>query len=227
MLSRLIVEASSFAPKIDGLILLVLILVGFWFVVSEVAFFGLLWKFRAKPGRKSQYLTGHEKRIKRWITIPHGLILVCDIVIVIAALRVWYDVKMQLPPANYEIRIIGQQWAWIFQQPGADGKLDTKDDITTINTLHVVVDKTYQFQLQSRDVIHDFSVPVFRLKQDAVPGRTITGWFKPTKLGTFDIQCAQLCGIGHGVMVGKVIVQTAAEHAAWVARHTPGASASS
>lgn len=227
MVSWLIVEASSFASSIDGLILLVLVLVGFWFLVAEFALFGLMWKFKAKPGRKSQYLTGHEKHIKRWITIPHGLVLLCDIVIVVVALRVWYQVKMQLPPANYEIRVIGQQWAWIFQQPGADGKLDTKDDILTTNTLHVVLDKTYQFQLQSRDVIHEFSVPVFRLKQDAVPGRTITGWFKPTKLGTFDIQCTLLCGIGHGVMRGRIIVQTAAQHAAWVAQHTPSASTSS
>ncbi len=227
MLSSLLPEASSFASQIDGLILLVLVLVGFWFLVAEGIFFGLIWKFRAKgDGRKGQYLTGHEKHVKRWITIPHALVLVCDVVIVIAAIRVWYNVKMQLPPADYEIRIIGQQWAWVFQQPGADHKLDTKDDITTTNDLHVVVDKTYQFQLQSRDVVHSYSVPVFRLKQDAMPGRTITGWFKPTKTGTFDIQCTQICGIGHGVMVGKLIVQTPAQHAAWVAKNTPAAASS-
>ncbi len=221
MVDRLIQEASSFAGHIDGLILLVLILVGFWFLVAEGIFFGLIWKFRAKPGQKSQYLTGKEKRIKRWITIPHGLVLVCDVVIIIAAIRVWYNVKMQLPPADYEIRVVGQQWAWVFQQPGADGKLDTDDDITTTDFLHVIKGKTYQFKLQSRDVVHSFSVPDFRLKQDAVPGRTITGWFTPTKTGTFDIQCAEICGIGHGVMEGQMIVQDSTEHAAWIAGQHP------
>jgi cytochrome c oxidase subunit 2 len=62
---------------------------------------------------------------------------------------------------------------------------------------------------------------VFRLKQDAVPGRVIVGWFEATKTGTFDIQCAEMCGIGHGLMPGRIIIESAAEHAAWVKQNTP------
>jgi cytochrome c oxidase subunit 2 len=59
-------------------------------------------------------------------------------------------------------------------------------------------------------------VPVFRLKQDAIPGRVITGWFKPTKTGEFDIQCVEMCGIGHGIMGARIFVETEEQHQAWL-----------
>lgn len=214
-------QASSYAADIDNLILLILAIVGIWLVVVEGMFFYLIWKFRAKDGRKSRYITGKEKYLKRWVNISHSLVLVCDVFIIIGAIRVWYNVKQHLPEAEAEIRIIGQQWVWIFQHPGSDNVLDTDDDIFTTDNLYVKNETTYHFHLQSRDVVHDFSVPVFRLKQDAVPGRTITGWFRPTLTGTFDIQCAELCGIGHGVMYGRINVQDAAAHSAWVAANSP------
>ena len=85
-------QASTYAASIDNLILLVAVLVGVWFFLAEGVFFWLIWKFRAKPGEKTQYLTGKEKHIKKWITIPHALVLVCDVFIVIGAVRVWYNV---------------------------------------------------------------------------------------------------------------------------------------
>jgi cytochrome c oxidase subunit 2 len=221
MIERMVLQASSYAASIDGLIMLILVLVGFWFILAEGMFFWLIWKFRARPGVKSQYITGKEKHLKRWVTIPHALVLVCDVFIIIGAVRVWHDVKQQLPEADYTVRVIGQQWAWVFQHPGEDAELDTADDIYTTDDLYVQNDRTYHFQLTSRDVLHDFSVPTFRLKQDAVPGRTITGWFHPTRAGTYDIQCAEICGIGHGVMAGRINVQDESEHAAWIAANSP------
>ena len=221
MIDRLLLQASSFAADIDGLILLVTVLVGFWFLLAEGIFFWLIWRFREKPGVKTQYITGKEKHLKRWITIPHGLVLICDVFIIIGAVQVWYKVKQQLPEPDYTVRVIGQQWAWVFQHPGQDNELDTSDDIYTTDDMYVENEKTVHFQRTSRDVLHDFSVPVFRLKQDAVPGRTITGWFHATKAGTYDIQCAEICGIGHGVMAGRINVQSASEHAAWIAEHSP------
>jgi cytochrome c oxidase subunit 2 len=221
MIERMVLQASSYAASIDGLIMLILVLVGFWFLLAEGMFFWLIWKFRAKPGVKSQYITGKEKHLKRWVTIPHALVLVCDVFIIIGAVRVWHDVKQQLPQADYTVRVIGQQWAWVFQHPGEDGELDTADDIYTTDDLYVRNDRTYHFQLTSRDVLHDFSVPTFRLKQDAVPGRTITGWFHPTRAGTYDVQCAEICGIGHGVMAGRIHVQAESEHDAWIAANSP------
>ncbi len=221
MIQSMVQQASSYAADVDGLIMLIAVLVGFWFILAEGMFFWLIWKFRAKDGQKSQYITGKEKHLKRWITIPHALVLVCDVFIIIGAVNVWYKVKQHLPEPDYEIRVIGQQWAWVFQHPGEDGQLDTDDDIFTTDDMYVEHDKTIHFKLTSRDVLHDFSVPVFRLKQDAVPGRSITGWFRATDTGTFDIQCAEICGIGHGVMYGRIHVQDATEHNAWIAANSP------
>lgn len=216
-MERFLIQASTYAGSIDGVIMLVAVLVGFWFLLAEGIFFWLIWKFRARPGEKSQYLTGKEKHIKRWITIPHALVLVCDVFIIIASVRVWYNVKQQLPEADSTIRVIGQQWAWTFQHPGNDNELDTDDDIYTVGDLHVEVDKTYHFRLESRDVLHSFSVPVFRLKQDAIPGRSITGWFQATDTGEYDVQCAEICGIGHGIMAARIHIEDAQAHAQWIA----------
>lgn len=217
MIERYIEQASTYAAEIDNLVLLVGVLVGFWFVLVEVVFFGLIIAFREKPGVKAEYITGEEKHQKRWVGIPHELVLVCDVVIIIAAVRVWVNVKQTFPPAEETVRVIAQQWAWSFVHPGKDGKLDTADDIKTVDELHVKVGTTYHFKLEARDVLHSFSVPVFRIKQDAIPGRVITGWFKATKTGVHDIQCTEICGIGHGLMPGRIVIQTKGEYDSWVA----------
>ncbi len=213
-------SASTFSGDIDGLVLLVTVLCGVWFFATQVTFFWLMWRFRARDGVKSQYITGKEPHLKKWINIPHTLILVCDIVIIVAAVRVWTKVKQTLPPPDDTIRVVGQQWTWSFQHSGADTTLDTADDVWTSDSLHVAEGKTYHFLLESKDVLHSFFVPVFRLKQDAIPGRIITGWFKATRSGTYDILCAEICGIGHGIMGGRIVIESPEQHASWVQQHS-------
>jgi cytochrome c oxidase subunit 2 len=225
MIERYIEQASTYAADIDGLVLLIGLLVGFWFVLVEVIFFGLIVAYRKRPGVRAEYISGEEKHEKRWIAIPHELVLLCDVVIIIAAVRVWVDVKQTLPPAQETVRVIAQQWAWSFVHSGPDGKLDTADDIKTVDDLHVKVGTTYHFKLEARDVLHSFSVPVFRLKQDAIPGRVITGWFKATKTGVHDIQCTEICGIGHALMPGRIHIQSESDYAAWMSSHTATAAA--
>ena len=220
MIEHYLDAVSSYAADIDNLITLVAVLVGFWFLVAEGVFFWLIVKYRERAGVRALYVTGEEKEEKRWITIPHMLVLVCDVFIIIGSVRVWYDVKQHMPDTDETVRVIAQQWAWTFVHPGPDGKLDTSDDITLVDELHLQVDKTYKFELMSKDVLHSFSIPVFRLKQDAIPGRMITGWFLPQKTGTYDIQCAEMCGIGHGLMPAQVIIESADGHAAWMSQHT-------
>ena len=219
MIERYLPAASTYASDIDGLILLIAVLVGFWFVLCELVLFGFIFLYRRRDGVKAGYVTGEEPELTRWIHWQHYLIIVCDIFIIWGAVRVWYDVKQDLPPADHTVRIIAQQWAWTFVHPGADGELDTPDDITTIDELHVQVGKLYHYQLEARDVLHSFSVPVFRLKQDAIPGRVITGWFEPTLTGSYDIQCAEICGIGHGIMGARIVIEGPEQHAAWVGQH--------
>ncbi|MEM7433959.1 MAG: cytochrome C oxidase subunit II [Myxococcota bacterium] len=216
MIGSLVPVGSSFAGDIDSLIALVAVFVGFWGLLAYIMFFFLIFRYRRKEGTRAQYVTGEEKNLKRWISWPHAAIIVCDLVIVFMAVMVWYNIKQRLPEADATVRIVAQQWAWNFVHPGPDGVLDTDDDIDTFNELHVQEGLTYQYELVSKDVLHDFSVPVWRLKQDAIPGRIMKGWFKPTMTGTFDIQCAEMCGIGHGIMGARVVIETPEEHAAWV-----------
>ncbi len=220
MLSRYIEAASSYAADVDNLIWLILVIVGVWFVIAQAIFFGFIIRFAKKDGQRAKYVAGEAKHEKKWVAYPHYAVLIFDVVIIVAAMKVWQTVKLTMPQADATVRVIVQQWAWTFVHPGLDGKLDTLDDIRIVDELHVEKDKTYHFELQSRDVLHSFSVPAFRLKQDVVPGRTIKGWFKPTMAGGFDIQCAEMCGIGHGIMAARVIIETADQHAAWMKANT-------
>ena len=217
MMELLVEPVSTYAGDIDFLILMVTVVVGFWFLASEAMFFWLLWKYRFQDGKLAQYITGNEPELKRWITIPHALIIVCDLFLIVGAVKVWYDIKQDLPPASQTVRVIAQQWAWTFQHPGADGKLDTDDDILMVDEMHIQANTLYHYKLQSLDALHSFSIPVFRLKQDAIPGREITGWFEATKTGEFDIQCTEMCGIGHGIMGAKLVIESPEQHAAWIA----------
>lgn len=216
MMELFIENVSSYGGQIDNLILVIAILAGFWFFVAEGVFFYFVFKFRAKKNKKAQYITGEKKEEMKWITIPHMLILLCDIVIVVFAVNAWYTVKQDLPKADETVRVIGHQWSWRFIHPGEDHKLGTDDDVETVDELHLMKDKVYHFKLESADVLHSFAIPKFRFKQDAVPGRVITGWFKPIKEGRFDIQCAEICGIGHGIMAANLIVESEVSHIAWL-----------
>lgn len=221
MIDQYVESASTFAGDIDGVILLILAIVGFWFLLAQAVFFGLIFKFMAKPGVKAQYISGEKAHEKRWVAIPHYATLVFDVIIVVMAVKVWHEVKINLPQADSTVRVIAQQWAWTFVHPGPDNVLDTPDDISVVDELHVEMGKTYHFELTSRDVLHSFSVPVFRLKQDAIPGRIIKGWFKATQTGQFDIQCTEICGIGHGIMPARIVIESDSQHRLWNQANTP------
>src|SRR5581483_1478308 len=221
MIGKYLESASSFSGDIDNLVYWILLIVGFWFLLAEGVFIGLIIKYTHVEGVKAQYVSGEDPKEKRWVTLPHYATLVFDVIILVAALKVWTEVKIEQPPIDEKISVTAQQWAGTFTQAGPDGKLDTPDDIRTVDELHVEKGKVYGFELTSRDVLHSFSVPVFRLKQDAIPGRVITGWFKPTMKGEFDIQCTEICGIGHAFMPGRIYVEDHYEHQAWVHGNTP------
>lgn len=212
----MITAASSYAKDVDFLILLITVLAGFWFLLAQGVLFYCIFRFSRKKNPKAAYITGEKKEEKKWISIPHMAILLCDVVIVFFAIQTWTTIKMTLPPADETIRVIGHQWSWRFVHPGLDKQLGTEDDIETVDELRLKEGKVYHYKLEAADVLHSFSIPVFRLKQDAVPGRVITGWFKPTKTGVFDVQCAEMCGIGHGIMGARVHIETEAQHNAWL-----------
>ena len=236
ILDKFVPQASTYAEEVDFVWEFIFWTVGVWTIACFGVFFYFIFKFRKKDGVKAQYITGEEKEQKKWVSIPHMLVLVCDVLVIVFAVNVWYTVKQDIPEDEnaLEIRIIAQQWAWTFVHPGADKKLNTEDDIYTTDELHVTTDQMYIFHLESRDVMHDFSVPVFRLKQDAIPGRVITGWFKTNQTTSekakdehgeyyvpYDIQCAEMCGIGHGIMGASIYIKSREDQQAWLEENSP------
>ena len=206
LISSFVPAASSFAGDIDFLFDIITLIVGIFFILTLATLFYFLLRFPRKEGVKAQYITGEKHSEKVWTHYPHYAIIFLDVIIIGFTIVVLVNVKQTLPPNEDNIRAIGQQWSWSFVHTGTDGKLDTQDDVNTVNDLHVVNGKVYHFELQSRDVLHNFAVPAFRLRQDIIPGRTIKGWFKPTMPGTFDLQCAEICGRGHTMRVAAVTV---------------------
>ena len=210
-------QASATAAKIDSLFDMITITVGVWFILTQGLIVYLLVKFRRGKSPKAQYISGEKHHESRWVHIPHYLVIICDIAIIAITIPLWGELKVNPITPDLKIRAIGQQWSWIFIHPGSDEILDTADDITTVNDLRLLVNKKYHVEMQSRDVIHDLSIPVFRFKQDVIPGRSVLGWFEPTKTGNFSIQCAEMCGVGHGLMAARVQIQTEEEHQKWIA----------
>jgi cytochrome c oxidase subunit 2 len=119
------------------------------------------------------------------------------------------------------VQVTAKQFNWEVLYPGPDGKFETDDDKMIENDLHVPVNEVVRVRLASKDVIHSFFVPQFRLKQDAVPGRVIEVWFQATKPGVYELPCAELCGFGHSGMLGHVTVQTAEDYKAWTKEQWP------
>ena len=217
----IITQASSFAKDIDNLIILIFYITGFWLILAQFIFVYFIVKYRKSKNATASYISGDNPKDKKFIKIADVAIILCDIVIIFFAIVAWYNIKQVIPPPDETIRVVGYQWAWKFVHPGADKQLDTEDDIVTVDELHLRKDALYNYKLQSVDVLHSFSIPAFRLKQDAIPGREILGWFKPIKTGNFDFQCAEICGIGHGVMYATVQVYEDAEYEQWILENSP------
>ena len=113
--------------------------------------------------------------------------------------------------ADLQIAVTGRQWNWIFTYPGKDGKLYTADDIMIDDQnseLHVPVNKNIVFDLKSRDVVHSFFLKNVRLKQDAIPGRTMKRWFNCNKEGRYEIACSEICGMLHSQMRNWLVVDS-------------------
>lgn len=211
------VAASTFARPIDHLILFITLVVGVWFVVAEAVLFYLIFKYRRRKDRGAAYVAGSSRKQMAWVLVPCAAILCFDLAIDSASGRVWDFVKQTHPRAELTIRVQGRQWAWIMTHPGPDGVLDTADDIVALNEIHVPANAVVQFELKSADTLHSLWVPEFRLKQDAVPGRTFRGWFQATRPGQYPVLCAQLCGTAHGLMKGMIVVNSPDDYQNWLA----------
>lgn len=221
MLQWLPENISSYGHQVDHVIQVIYYIVGAWFLLAEGLFLFFILKYRRRSGVTATYQPGTTLRALAWILIPAALVVGFDIGIDIIQGPVWEEIKLKLPSPDQVVRIKGRQFVWECTHPGADGQLDTADDIQTLNQLNVPVNKKIVFHLEAKDVLHSLWLPNLRLKQDAVPGRIIKGWFEAKKEGEYPMACAELCGSGHGVMKGVLRVLSETEYQKWLIENTP------
>lgn len=211
-------SVSTFGPDIDHIYYVVLWITGITFVLTEAALVYFLVRYRHREGRKAHYTHGNNRLEIIWTAVP-AIILVG---LAFTSMGVWARVKSELPSGAVELVVEAKQFEWNITYPGADGMLGTDDDFTKRNELHIPVDQPVIVNLRAEDVIHSFFLPEFRVKQDALPGKNIPVWFEATETGEFALACAELCGIGHYRMGGRVIVHSAADYEAWIQAEVAG-----
>jgi cytochrome c oxidase subunit 2 len=212
------VSASKQAGPIDNLYdLLIILSVPVFVLVTTVVLFSVV-KFRMRPGEENldgPPIHGNTKLEVVWTAIP---------AIVLVALCSWTYVKLtdiEAAQANeMRIDVTGQQFAWTYEYPQAGGKPIRS------TTLYLPKDRPVRFSVKALDVLHDFWVPAFRMKIDAVPGITTRYRVTPNRLGTYPVVCAELCGLGHATMRSTAIVVTPAAFNAWIAKQKAPAGAS-
>lgn len=224
---------SSYGAQIDNLFLIILVITGLTFIGTQVVLVWELTRFadkldaEGKPIRPAHYFHGSQRLELIWTIIP-GAILVF---IALYQMGTWADIKYRssAPRVPALAEVTARQFQWVIRYPGADGRINTPDDLVTINDLHFVKSRknaesgerdqenTALIYLKSSDVIHSFFLPQMRIKQDAVPGLTIPVWFDCDTAGQYELVCAELCGWGHYKMRAKVTVhETREEFQKWL-----------
>jgi cytochrome c oxidase subunit 2 len=203
-------EASKIAPQMDALYFFMVLvsLIGLTVVVLLVVGFSILYNKKRHP--VAIQIEGSTLLEATWTIIPLGLFLVMFVWGALIYFRVY------TPPANsMNIYVVGKQWMWKAEHPGGQHE---------INALHIPTGKPIQLTLISEDVFHSFSIPAFRVKREAIPGRYTTVWFEATTPGTYHLFCTQYCGTEHSHMIGDIVVLTPEDYRKWLASSTSGAS---
>jgi cytochrome c oxidase subunit 2 len=241
------VLASEHGKSVDNLIIYVHWLMIVLFVGWLAYFAYALFRFHRSRNPKADYV-GVKSHASTYI---EGAVAIVEGVLLIGvAVPLWAKSVGGLPPENQStvIQVVAQQFNWNVRYPGKDGKFgrqdmrlvnstnifgvdytdpSAKDDIQRNNEIHVVVNKPVIAYISSKDVIHSFKIIAMRVTQDAIPGMRVPIWFTPTQVGTYQINCAQLCGNSHAAMTGgSMVVETQADFDKWLAAQTPGAATS-
>ncbi len=230
-------DIASNWGSIDFTISLTFWVTGAVFVAVNLFMAYCVYRFRHKAGHKAVYEPENHK-----LEVGLSVVTAIGVMAMLApGLFVW--AQFVTPPEDAtEYEVVGQQWQWSFRYPGNDGQLGTvdtrfisesnpfginpedpngQDDILVKDPeMYLPIGKPVKALLRSKDVLHNYTVPQFRVKMDMVPGMVTYLWFTPEKLGRYDILCEELCGIGHHVMRGRIVVAEQAEYDAWLARQT-------
>ena len=224
--------ASNWA-FIDSTVVITFWLTGVVFIAVVLFMAYCVYRFRHQDNVEVEY-EPENKKLETWLTVGTAVAVAG---LLAPGLFVWGQF-VTVPEGAAEVEVVGQQWQWGFRYPGVDGVFGTtepryvsfenplgldpddpagQDDvIIETDALHLPLDQPVKVLNRSLDVLHDFMVPEFRAKMDMVPGMVTFFWLIPTRVGTFDILCAELCGSGHYAMRGNVIVEEESAFQAWL-----------
>jgi cytochrome c oxidase subunit 2 len=227
---------STHAAAVDNQMNLTLVVAGLAFFLAQVGLGWYIWRFRARGADRASYWHESPKLELTW-TVVTALVFVA---LGIRGNRVWANYYFEDAPRDaITVEVTGQQFAWNVRYAGPDGKfgrtdpaqindalanylgMDPKDpagrdDVTTQNIMAVPVNRPVSVLLRAKDVTHSFFVPHLRVKQDAVPGMAIRTHFTATKTGEYEIACAELCGMQHYKMRGRLLVMDDAGFRDWL-----------
>jgi cytochrome c oxidase subunit II len=209
---------------------------GFVFVAVNLFMAYAVIRYRYRKDKRAAY-EPENKKLEWWLT---GLTTVGIVAMLAPGLFVWAKF-VDVPKDAAVFEVLGQQWHWSYRFPGKDGKLgivdarrvsdknpfgmdpddpNGQDDVLISSPeVHLPVGRPFKALLRSIDVIHNFAVPQFRVKMDLLPGLVTHLWFTPIRTGKFDLLCNELCGTGHFVMRGSVVVEEEAAFQAWLSSH--------
>lgn len=211
---------SSFGGEIDRLFDVIMYMVGFTFIATEVLLAWCILRYSDKSPGKADFSHGNHKLELLWTAVPALALLF----IAFSQMGTWADIKYagSFPDSEYSIdrpmaQVYASQFDWRVRYPDEEGNFEGTDVIESAFDFVVPVDTDVVFRLRSRDVLHSFFVPQLRLKQDAVPGMDIPVWFRAEKTGEYDIICAELCGWGHYKMAGRLRVLEPDDYDSWLA----------
>src|SRR5438046_2248591 len=229
-------NASSHGYQIDHIIEFCHWFMAALFVGWSAFFIYVLIRFR-KGRRPTDDHAGLRSGISTHLEF--SVVLIEAVLLLGFAIPLWARRVNQFPPGKEAllVHVVAQQFSFNYHLPGADGQFARrnvnlvsnsnplgidpndpagKDDIVTTGELHVPVGRPVIAELSSKDVIHDYFIPDMRIAGDAIPGSLIPIWFTPVKTGTYEVICAQLCGLGHYGMKGTLVVDTPQDYQAWL-----------
>ncbi len=203
-------EASTIAPYADALYfaLVGMTITGLLIVLTMVVVFSIRYSKDRHP--EAIQMEGSTLLEATWTLIPLGIFLVFFVWGALLYFRIF-----NAPPNSMNVYVVGKQWMWKVEHPGGQHEIDA---------LHIPVGRPIQVTLISQDVFHSFSIPAFRVKREAIPGRYTTVYFQATTPGKYHLFCTQYCGTQHSGMIGWVYVMTPEDYRAWAAGNTSGAS---
>jgi cytochrome c oxidase subunit 2 len=230
---------ASFGDDVDFLFHVILVFTGFFFVLTEAILIYAMWRFTYRPGHKSDYTHGNHKLEILWTAVPAGILLF----IAFAQIGAWERIKYQtrMPKPDQVIQVTARQWEWRVRYPSDVNLPETRarvwaespesDDLRMVNEIHTWHEEAngkneayVKIYLKTQDVIHSLYFPNLRLKQDALPGKTIPMWFRVTRpnmkwdpetktceepkdlADRYEFSCAELCGGRHYAMRGRLYV---------------------